>query len=77
MERILQIAFWLFIALGICFSVRSMFGVAGEDPGEELRNCGAIWLGPLAPKEMFTASGWRARNVALTCGALALLTLVA
>jgi hypothetical protein len=78
MERLLHIAFWLFIALGACFGVRAMFGVAGEDPGEELHNWWrAIWLGPIAPREMFTASGWRARNMALACAALAVLTLVA
>jgi hypothetical protein len=78
MERLLHIAFWLFIALGVCFSVRSIFGVAGKDPGEELRNWWrAIWLGPLAPRELFTASGWRAYNTALACVALAVLALVA
>ena len=78
MARFLNIAFWTFGGVAIVASMFSMSCIAGDHPEAWFRN---LWLavsrGPSASREVFTASGWRARKVALASGALAVLTILA
>jgi hypothetical protein len=70
----------LFIVLSgaaLVFSVVSSWSVAGRDAETWYRN---LWRslirGPFAERELFTARGWRLRNLALILAALAVIVML-
>ena len=78
MMGLLNLTTGLLMAIAMVASVWAICGVADPEPGAWFRNVWtAVSRAPLAPREAFTPTGWRARNVALASVALAMLALLA